>query len=284
MKATESHRKLLIISIVTFAPNLPVLEQTLSSLNHAISYAKRHDRLGCACLYVIDNGPGEVWQSSLQDLLAKPGLLGSVDTVDLRGEHGNIGYGAGHNLAIRENVGHFHLILNPDVVLEEDALAQALSFMADHPQAGLLAPAVADGEDNLQYLCKRYPSVLDLLLRGFAPDFLRNSFQSRLNRYELRDQIGLGRVVWDVPLVSGCFMLLRRSALEQVQGFALDYFMYFEDFDLSLRVGQVARTVYVPSVQITHFGGQAAQKGWRHIGMFLRSLVTFFNRHGWRWW
>lgn len=278
------HRKLLIISIVTFAPDLPVLENTLFSLNQAIYYAKWHDRLDCACLYVIDNGPREIWQTPLQTLLAKQGLLAAVDTVELRGGHGNIGYGAGHNLAIHEAAGDFHLILNPDVILEEDALVQALNFMEAHRLVGLLAPEVVDGQGNIQYLCKRYPSVLDLLLRGFAPSVVKKTFRSRLDRYELRDQVGNNQVIWDVPLVSGCFMLLRRSALEQVQGFSPDYFLYFEDFDLSLRMGRVARTAYVPCVQITHFGGQAAQKGWRHIGMFLRSMMIFFNHHGWRWW
>jgi len=90
-------------------------------------------------------------------------------------------------------------------------------------------------------------------------------------------------VVWDVPLVSGCCMLFKGPVLSKVRGFSPDYFLYFEDYDISLRVAQTARTVYVPAVRITHFGGHAASKGWRHIQLFLRSALTFFRQHTWQW-
>ena len=54
-----------------------------------------------------------------------------------------------------------------------------------------MAPTAAwDGEGRRHYLCKRYPTVLDLALRGFAPDGLRRRLQTRLNRYELHEQAG----------------------------------------------------------------------------------------------
>jgi hypothetical protein len=79
-------------------------------------------------------------------------------------------------------------------------------------------------------------------------------------------------------------MLCRRAALEQVGGFHPDYFLYFEDFDLSLRLATVTRLAYAPQVRIVHLGGHTARKGWRHIGLFLWAAVRFFRRHGWRWW
>ncbi|MBC8932214.1 glycosyltransferase family 2 protein, partial [Escherichia coli] len=47
--------------------------------------------------------------------------------------HGNVGYGRGHNLAIEAARSRYHLILNPDIDLEPDALAQALDFLDTHP-------------------------------------------------------------------------------------------------------------------------------------------------------
>jgi GT2 family glycosyltransferase len=173
-------------------------------------------------------------------------------------------------------------VLNPDVLVAKDCLTEALLFLIAHPEVGLLTPAVVDGEGSRQYPCKRYPTVLDLFLRGFAPSFLRRLFQKRLDHYEMRDVIG-DEVVWDVPIVSGCFMLFRHWVLKQLGGFSSAYFLYFEDFDISLRTARVARIAYVPKVRITHFGGRAADKGWRHISLFLSSLVTFYKQHGWRW-
>ena len=270
----------LSIAIVTYAPDLAVLATVLKHLNQALCHAEQRGLLAEAHLTLIDNGPGSGWRKPLQETLNAADLPA---TVELLSGQGNVGYGAGHNLAFYRAGGAVHLILNPDVLVEEDALSEGLAFLAAHPEAGLVAPAARDGEGRRQYLCKRYPTVLDLALRGFAPAWLRRRWQTRLGRYELRDQTNDG-VLWDPPIASGCFMLCQRLALEQVEGFRPDYFLYFEDFDLSLRLAAVTRLAYVPQVRIVHLGGHAARKGFRHIGLFLQAAVRFFHRHGWRWW
>jgi hypothetical protein len=58
--------------------------------------------------------------------------------------------------------------------------------------------------------------------------------------------------------------------------------MYFEDYDLSMRMGREAVVAYVPQARIVHHGGEAARKGWRHVGWFVASAWRFFARHGWK--
>jgi GT2 family glycosyltransferase/SAM-dependent methyltransferase len=271
----------LSIAVVTYAPDLAVLATVLERLGQALAHARHRNRLAEARLTLVDNGPGPGWREPLQNLLDAAQW---PVTVELLSGQGNVGYGAAHNLALwHSGSSDFHLILNPDVLLEEDALSEGLAFLAAHPDAGLVAPAAWDGEGRRQYLCKRYPTVLDLALRGFAPGWLRRWWRTRLDRYELREQAG-DAVLWDPPIASGCFMLCRRAALEQVGGFHPDYFLYFEDFDLSLRLATVTRLAYAPQVRIVHLGGHTARKGWRHIGLFLWAAARFFRRHGWRWW
>jgi GT2 family glycosyltransferase len=84
-------------------------------------------------------------------------------------------------------------------------------------------------------------------------------------------------------LASGCFMLVRTEALRAAGGFNDRYFLYFEDFDLSLRLGGQGRLIFNPAMRIVHHGGYAASKGNQHVRYFLRSGLTFFNQHGWRW-
>lgn len=268
------------ISIVVYSFNPNLLAQVLQHLDLALAYTRRYGSLAAVELSLVHNGPDDIHPHVLQEFLSD--WVKQADAVEVLGNHGNIGYGAGHNLAINKAKSDFHLVLNPDVLLERDAILHALDFMLSYPEVGLLAPAVKDAEGYQQYLCKRYPTLLDLCLRGFAPCFLKRIFQHRLARYELRDKIH-NTVVWDVPLVSGCFMLFRQPLLTDLKGFSPAYFLYFEDFDISLRAAKVARIVYVPAVRITHFGGNAARKGWRHIGLFLRSAITFFSQHGWKW-
>jgi GT2 family glycosyltransferase len=69
--------------------------------------------------------------------------------------------------------------------------------------------------------------------------------------------------------------------LDAVEGFDPRYFLYFEDFDLSLRLSKVAPIAYVPAVRIVHHGGHAAAKGFAHIRWFATSARRFFSMHGW---
>ena len=193
------------------------------------------------------------------------------------------GYREGHNLAIECSNSRYHLVLNPDIDLAPDALKQALDFFEEHSEAGLITPWIGDEHGQQQFLCRRYPTLLDLFARGFLPARLRRLFARRLARYEMRDRINARDIVWDPPIVSGCFMLFRTSVLKQLGGFDARYFLYFEDYDLSLRAHDVTRVVYAPAVRVLHHGGGAARKGSAHIRMFMASAYKFFNRFGWKW-
>ena len=262
-------------SIVTYVPDLAVLARTLASLDRALSSLQAER--GCeVSICIVDNSP--VFE--LQAL--EHGFTGHIRFI---GGQGNVGFGRGHNLCLAapEEVGDLHLILNPDVELAPDALVAAIDFMHAHPDCVLASPAASSDSGERLSLCKRYPSVLDLGLRGFAPRWLKRRFDARLAQYEMRSTCTDG-VSWDIPIVSGCFMLFRGEALRRLDGFDPRFFLYFEDFDLSLRAARLGRLAYVPSIRIIHYGGHAARKGWKHVAMFARSGVQFFNKHGWKLW
>ncbi|WP_178090050.1 glycosyltransferase family 2 protein [Plesiomonas shigelloides] len=231
-------------------------------------------------LIVIDN-------SSEPSTLIKEYIesIRCFDSIKYISRFDNPGFGIAHNHAIRYGEEfRYHLILNPDLDVAPDALKSALEFMEQHPECGLLTPYATWGDGQVQRLCKRYPTVLDLFLRGFMPKFFRDLFAKRLSHYEMSDTLNDKDVYWDPPIVSGCFMLFRTEVLKKVGGFDPRFFLYFEDFDISLRTAKVSRIAYVPQVKVVHHGGHASRKGWRHIKMFGRSMITFFNIHGWRWW
>jgi len=270
----------LTVSLVTYCPDMAQLAATFSSFARAVRARRAAGGRGRIDFLVVDNSPEP--RAAIGALLRRElGRVAALRRQVLTG-HGNVGFGRGHNLALAREVGGFHLILNPDVEIAEDALAEALAFMEAHPECGLLTPAARWGDGTRQYLCKRYPSVLDLLLRGFAPGVVKRLFAARLAQYEMRGEMG-ERMLWDPPIVSGCFMLFRGELWRRLGGFDPGYFLYFEDFDLSLRTAAVSRIAYVPAVRIVHHGGHAARKGWRHVTLFGRSALRFFKTHGWRW-
>ncbi|NJR72189.1 MAG: hypothetical protein HC782_03800 [Gammaproteobacteria bacterium] len=82
--------------------------------------------------------------------------------------------------------------------------------------------------------------------------------------------------------MSGCCMLMRGEVWQRVGGFDEKFFLYFEDFDLSKRIAAIAEIHRLPSFQIIHGGGNASNKGLKHIRFFVQSAWRFFNKHGWR--
>jgi hypothetical protein len=270
----------LSVSLVTYRPDFPLLERTLDTLRRSLEEARLQGVLDESLLRLIDNGGTAEETTRLQSLLA------SWHAAGLRGElitgHGNVGYGRGHNLGIlRSEPLEFHLVLNPDIALERDAITQAIRFMRAHPDVGLLTPRVTGKDGSHDYLSRRYPSLLVLALRLLWPRTPVAFLRGLLARYEMRDVDWSGEV-FDFPIATGCFMFFRSSVLRQLQGFSPDYFLYFEDYDLSLRAGARSRIAYSPAVRVQHFGGGAGGKGYRHIRMFCESAWKFFRTHGWK--
>jgi GT2 family glycosyltransferase len=266
----------LSVSVVVYRPHRRLLERTLHTLDTALHCSSVPDPDRPATLYLVNNGVDEGFDLSEFTHCAR------MATSIISG-HGNIGYGRGHNLAIERTTSRYHLILNPDIELDDDALARGIAFLDAHPEVGAITPHIRGDDGHQQFLCRRFPTVLDLFVRGFLPRSLRAPFANRLAHYELRDAIDDKNVFWDPPIVSGCFMLYRTEVLKKLGGFDPRYFLYFEDYDLSLRTHEIARVAYVPSVRVLHHGGDAARKGFTHIKLFITSAIRFFNRFGWRW-
>ncbi len=272
--------KKLSIAVVCFNTPKQQLDTLFHSLAASLDSLHDHDPGIAAVITLVDNSDQPL--TELRDVVANS-PLGDTNrfTVRLISGHGNIGFARAHNLVIAEMDSDYHLVLNPDVVLNENALVQGIEYLDNHADTVMVSPNATDEQGNKQYLCKRYPTVFLFLLRGFFPNFLKPLFARSLARFEMQDlpeDVPTGKI----PIASGCFMLCRSETLSAVNGFDPSYFLYFEDFDLSLRISSRGDIAYLPAMKIVHHGGNSARKGWTHIRMFLRSGIRFFNTHGWR--
>ena len=270
----------LSISVVCYDSSLIQLQSLLDSLIESIKHLRTHYTLPTIPIFIIDNSD-EVKVTPELYRWGKIRLEARNAELYLISGHGNIGYGRGHNLVLNRIDSDFHLLLNPDVTLEKDVLFRGLSCMRENKEIAALSPKTIDLEGSKQYLCKNYPSIFTLLIRGLGLVVLEKIFSGRLSSYEMR---GLSEDKLSVRemLLSGCFMLVDTMIFKAVNGFDEVYFLYFEDFDLSLRLSKFGKLAYAPQVQITHSGGKTSSKGLWHVWNFCKSGVRFFNTYGWR--
>lgn len=287
MQASSGHPSQLRVSVVLHHSNLDQLRACLLSLRESIAVAQSRLLLGEVKVCLVDNTCEAAYAAQLDGVLGEISATGKTAhtaflSMEVVSPPTNLGFGHGHNLAMGGFSSDYHLVLNPDAQLLPDTLSEGLALLEEKRDIILASPAVEGSEGEQEFLCKRYPSVLVLLLRGFAPKVLRDLFRGVLSRYEMREECSQSTSA-QVSIASGCFMLLRTQALRVCGGFDERYFLYFEDFDLSLRLQKQGQLVFAPKMKIIHHGGYAARKGLRHVGYFIASGVRFFRQHGWRW-
>lgn len=193
---------------------------------------------------VVDNGSRP---DALAALRGAPGPHTLIETGK------NLGFTGGNNLGIREALGRgadLVFVLNNDTLVHPDAVGHLVAALQANPAAGLAAPKIRFHEpDNLLWYA--------------GGTFSPMTQSARMEGYGQPDD---GR--WDLPkdvdFASGCAMLIRRGALDQLGGFREDYFAVWEDLDFSRQLHEAGyRMLYVPEALIWHkesaaVGGQDA--------------------------
>lgn len=256
----------LTVSIVLYNTNRTELETLLSCLMQNIDLFKT--------IFLIDNSPNDKYR-----------ILEKTSDKIRYIHNANLGYGEAHNLAMSEAIhegSDFHLVLNPDIRFESNVIPILLEFMAQNDDVVYLLPKVVYPNGELQYLCKLLPTPSDLIFRRFIPNvgFLKKWKEKKDDKYCLKKS-GYNTIM-NPPCLSGCFMFLRLSALQQNNIFFDDnFFMYFEDFDLIRRLHRIGKTIYFPKVTIIHDHAKQSYKNTKMLKTHIKSAIRYFNKYGW---
>ncbi|WP_315192577.1 glycosyltransferase family 2 protein [Capnocytophaga sputigena] len=251
-------------SIVLYQTNLTPLKKVIDSY-----FACKSEALQ---LFLIDNSPTDVLKSVVTMYPDKE--------IHYIFNNENMGYGKAHNIAIKKSMEQglpYHIVLNPDIVIQEGALEKLTFYMNEHPEVGNIMPKIIYPNGQLQYLCKLLPSPIDLIFRRFIPF---KKWRDKINqKYELHSFRYNKKI--NIPNLSGCFMFLRTKALEKVGLFDENIFMYLEDIDLNRRIHRDYKTIFFPEAVVVHEYQKASYKNIKLLKAHIKSAIYYFNKYGW---
>ena len=190
----------------------------------------------------------------------------------------NAGFGRASNQGMKASHGRYLLLLNNDAVLFEGALTRMVGYMDSHPEAGVCGPRVVNPDGSLQVYSKGYyPSIPRIVAQLFLPRRLRHPFGRSLGLYEFQDTMDAREFDW----LSGCALLARRQAIEEVGYLDAAVFMYCEDMDWCYRMNRAGwKVACLPRAQAEHLGGQSMkmQRG-AAVGSHAAGLMAFYSKY-----
>ncbi len=249
---------MLTVSIVTYHTDDDELKECFASINSPLVDE----------IIVIDNSRTP---STREICLATP----KVTYIP----HDNIGYGAAHNIALRQSIARnqrYHLVLNSDVSFKPEILQRIADYMDAHPDTGTLQPAIFYPDGRPQYTCRLLPTPADLLIRRF----MHGKLVDKINhRYLLQASDRVHTL--NLPQHQGSFMFMRVDALKDVGIFDERFFLYGEDVDLSRRLHEKYLTIFWPEVEAVHKHREESRYRFRPLMRHIVNLFRYFTKWGW---
>ena len=214
-------------------------------------------------LYVLDNGSSD----GTPEFIEK-----NYPDVTVIRSGKNVGFGAGHNIIINQVKSKYHAVINPDIVLTQNAVKKMADYMDENSDIGLLSPRICFPDGRDQILGKRNPHLKYLVasrLRGDEPSKL-------LREYAMLD-CDLSKPT-EIENATGCFMFIRTDILKSIGGFDDGFFMYFEDADLARRINEVSKCVYYPDAVVNHVWGRDSKRNFKLMLVHINSMLRYFRK------
>ncbi len=258
----------MILSVVIVNFNVKFfLEQCLSSLKKAIEGSSITN--GQTEVYIVDNASSDGSADFLIPLFP---------TFHFIRNYQNIGFAKANNQAVSRCSGDYILFLNPDTIVSEDSLEKCLTFFNSMQDAGALGIHMIDGAGKYLRESKRgfpTPRASFFKMTGLTSLFPDSKIFSAYYMGHLDE-----RTSHAVDVLSGAYMMIRKTVLDITGGFDEQFFMYAEDIDLSFRIRQAGfKNYFLSKTTIIHFKGESTKKDYDHVKIFYRAMNLFMRKH-----
>jgi len=242
-------------SIVLYKEALETLQKTINCFLE--TPLQKH-------LFLVDNSPTDILKKEFNH----PEI-----TYIFMGE--NVGFGKGHNQVIAKikTQSACHLILNPDVVFQSQVIPNLMQKMENDEALSMISPKVVYPNGDLQYTCRRHPTILGMLFRRAGV------FKSVVQKREYRN-LDLSKSFYP-DFIHGCFLLFKTADFIEVNGFDPRYFLYMEDADICRKIDEINKLkIYYPAETVLHIHRKGSAKKAKLFYHHLVSAYKYFKKWG----
>lgn len=222
---------------------------------------------------VVDNASSD---HSMEIAKNDPKYQGKVDFVT---NDDNIGFARANNQILRTRRAKYYLLMNPDCVLDVNAVGEFVSNMESDTEIGLAGGTLKNVDGTIQKTSKRrFPTPVSALARtlGIHRFGLSNK---KLSDFDLATETSAEGAVEEVEAISGALMFVRGSVLSRVGLLDEGFFMHCEDLDWCKRFWDAgSKVAYVPSAIALHHKGGSGRSP-RVVWHLHQGMIRFYRKH-----
>jgi GT2 family glycosyltransferase len=216
-------------------------------------------------------------RAQVDELVVIANIPGSVpEGVEALHNASPLGFGANINRGVARTQAELVLSANPDAIPEPGAVAALCEFMGEHPRCGIAGPRMVFPDGTWQPSRRRFPTITGTIVRRTP---LRLVVPQR--RHLHLDEAPPGVPV-QADWMLGGFLLMRRSMLDELDGFDEGFRLYGEDIDLAYRAMQAGwERWYVPQAVVRHEHKAETDKRWltRRTLWHWAGVARFVRKH-----
>ena len=159
----------------------------------------------------------------------------------------NRGFAAANNVGLSIAVGRFLLLLNPDVIVEPDALRIMVGYLQENGSVGVVGPRTATGEGKIAHSANGSYTAAAILRQFWGLDAF-------LPPGELQRQAESASAPFAVTWLQASCLMFRREVYAAIGGLDEGFFMFCEEPDFCDRAARAGwPTMYLPQAKVMHF-------------------------------
>jgi GT2 family glycosyltransferase len=238
---SSTHKTQVDISIIVVASSVKeLIDECFTAVKNS------NDRLNKEIIYV-DNGSTDGTVQMVKEKFPETLLIESPT---------NLGFIRANNLGYPKANGKYVLMLNSDAFVGSDSLQESYDFMEQHPECGVLGCRLIDREGTMQPSARYFPTPWNLFLTNMGMVKNKIPFLKGVDNMEV-DHSRIFECDW----VIGCYLFTRKEIVDELDFFLReDFFMYFDDADLCLRIKRKGWKVFFYPNDVIHLGGVNSAK------------------------